>query len=65
VIRVEAVVFTSLPANNMEIQMAKRQLRGNREAKKPKKKKEAATVPVSAKGLPAVFELTGKSKKKS
>ena len=27
--------------------MAKGQMRGNREAKKPKKKKEAAAVPVS------------------
>jgi hypothetical protein len=45
--------------------MAKGQMRGNREAKKPKKKKEAAAVPVSAKGIPAVFELASKPKKKS
>ncbi len=34
-------------------------------AKKPKKKKEAAAVPVSAKGLPVALELAGKPKKKS
>ncbi|SDG84829.1 MULTISPECIES: hypothetical protein [Bosea] len=45
--------------------MAKGQTRGNREAKKPKKKKEAAAVPVSAKGLPMTLELAGKPKKKS
>lgn len=42
--------------------MAKGQMRGNREAKKPKKKKEAAAVP---KGLPVTLELAGKPKKKS
>lgn len=45
--------------------MAKGQTRGNREAKKPKKKKEAVAVPVSAKSLPAALELAGKPKKKS
>ncbi|WP_187640117.1 hypothetical protein [Bosea sp. F3-2] len=45
--------------------MAKGQMRGNREAKKPKKKKEAAAVPVSAKGIPAVLTLASKPKKKS
>lgn len=45
--------------------MAKGQMRGNREAKKPKKKKEAAAVPLSTRGLPAALELAGKPKKKS
>uniref|UniRef100_A0A9E7ZU91 Uncharacterized protein n=2 Tax=Bosea sp. NBC_00436 TaxID=2969620 RepID=A0A9E7ZU91_9HYPH len=61
----EMVAFLSPPARQEEFHMAKGQLRGNREAKKPKKKKEAAAVPVSAKGLPVTLELAGKPKKKS
>ncbi len=46
--------------------MAKGQMRGNREAKKPKKKREAAAVPViSARIMPAAFELASKKKKKT
>jgi len=45
--------------------MAKGQMRGNREAKKPKKKREAAAVPVSARIMPATFELASKKKKKT
>ena len=44
--------------------MAKGQDR-RKETKKPKKKKEIAAVPASAKGLPAALELAGKPKKKS
>lgn len=52
----------SPPARQEEFHMAKGQMRGNREAKKPKKKKEAAAVP---EGFPVTLELAGKPKKKS
>ncbi|MCU4179676.1 hypothetical protein [Bosea sp. BH3] len=45
--------------------MAKGQMRGNREAKKPKKKREAAAAPVSARIMPAAFDLASKKKKKA
>lgn len=56
--------FMSPPARQEDFHMAKVQMRGNREAKKPKKKKEAAAAPVSAKGLPVTLELPGNPKKK-
>lgn len=56
------VAFMSPPARQEEFHMAKGQMRGNREAKKPKKKKEAAAVP---EGFPVTLELAGKPKKKS
>ncbi|RYG08543.1 MAG: hypothetical protein EON92_16395 [Burkholderiales bacterium] len=61
----EMRAFMSPTARQEEFDMAKGQTRGNREAKKPKKKKEAAAAPVLAKGLPAALELAGKPKKKS